>query len=108
VYEIKGEYMKKGHFNLIINRIRIDLGSEIFVDCTDACETVLLSDSNIAGLASKFKDFIEKRNGEFVEFYDKQIVIDTTDLTMYVRIESNQTVVDTKNYNLFLKLLSAG
>lgn len=100
--------MKKENFKVVINRIRIDLGSEIFVDCLEASEIVLFDESTLPKVANKLKAFIKKRNGEFIEYSDSQITIDTMDLTIYVRIESNLGVIDDKSYNLFLNLLSAG
>lgn len=75
-------------FKVVVDEIRVDLGFDIFVDCIEGVGSELITTKSEIELIAELRDFIKSRNGQAVESSSEAIVIDTTDLTLKISIET--------------------
>lgn len=88
-------------FKLEIERLRIDLGDDDFVDCHEALGHGICQAADLKSLSLKFKELIKNRNGQIVESSAEGIVFDTSDCTFYVCLDhSERDVTETEKEEL--------
>lgn len=75
--------------SLLISRVRVDFGNDVFIDQPDAINQVLFSGESIDELKTELTAWVKMKEGEIVEIDDEleNVVIDTKDLTLWLTIE---------------------
>nr|BFD64930.1 hypothetical protein BdHM001_36110 [Bdellovibrio sp. HM001] len=91
-------------YYLSIERVRLDLGGEKFVDVSEAVGTSLFEDAPLASLLGrKLKLFVEERHGQIIDADGDTVVFDTADTTITARLKHRyKEAVDERDFAAFL------
>lgn len=95
-------------YGLFIDRIRIDLGQETFVD-GDCPGEPIVTELTLPALLKEIKRYIESKKGELVEINpeDGSFIMDTPDLTLECRIDVCDAELSKEDIKLLINSMEA-
>lgn len=83
-------------FSFSIERIRLDLGNEVFTEAiiSQEVQNTFSHHASLEELISEIKTFLTERHGEYVEFDGDLFIFDTKETTIYGMFFFNDEEID--------------